>query len=65
MSVRVEHRRSPGKHRPRITSLPTTQLGWWAVGLAGAFFPFVFAAAILPIGAAIGFVCGLAGGVAA
>jgi hypothetical protein len=35
------------------------------VGLAAAFFPFVFAAAVLPRGAAIGLVSGLAGGVAA
>jgi hypothetical protein len=65
LSIRVEHRGSPVKHRPRITFLPTTHLGWWAVGLAAAFFPFVFAAAVVPTGAAIGFVCGLAGGVAA
>jgi hypothetical protein len=65
MNVRVEHGGSPVKYRPRITFLPTTHLGWWAVGLAAAFFPFVFAAAVVPRGAAIGFVCGLAGGVAA
>jgi hypothetical protein len=65
MSVRVEHRGSPVKHRPRITFLPTTPLGWWAIGLATAFLPFVFAAAVVPRGAAIGLVCGLAGGVTA
>jgi hypothetical protein len=65
MSVRVEHHASPAEHRPRITFLPTTHLGWWAVGLAAAFLPFVFAAAVVPRGAAIGFVCGLAGGVTA
>jgi hypothetical protein len=65
MSVRAEHRRSPVEHRPRLTFLPTTQLGWWAVGLAATFFPFVFVAAVLPRGAAIGFVSALAGGVAA
>ena len=65
MSVRLEHHGSGVKHRPRITVLPTTHLGWWAVGLAAAFFPLVFAAAVVPRGAAIGFVCGLAGGVAA
>ena len=64
MSVRVEHR-SPVKHRPRITLLPTTALGWWTVGLGTAFLPFVFAAAVVPRGAAIGLVCGLAGGVTA
>ena len=65
MSVRVERYGSPAKHRPRITFLPATHLGWWAVGLAAAFFPFVFAAAVVPRGAALGFVCGLAGGVTA
>lgn len=65
MSVRVERHGSPVKHRPRISFLPTGHLGWWAVGLAAAFFPFVFAAAVVPRVAAIGFVCGLAGGVAA
>jgi hypothetical protein len=42
-----------------------TNLGWWAVGLAVAFFPFVFAAAVMPRAAALGFVCGVAGGLAA
>ncbi|HEX7255178.1 MAG TPA: hypothetical protein VF236_04560 [Gaiellaceae bacterium] len=64
MSVRAEH---PGSrsHRPRITILPTTDLGWWAVGLAAAFFPLVFVGALVPRGIALGFVCGLAGGVTA
>lgn len=35
------------------------------LGLAAAFFPLVFAAAVVPRGAALGFVFGLAGGVAA
>ena len=65
MGVRVEHPGSPVKRGPRITVLPTTRLGWWAVGLAAAFFPLVFAAGVVPRGAALGFVCGLAGGVAA
>ena len=56
---------SPVKRRPRMTVVPTTALGWWAVGLSAAFFPFVFAAALVPSAAALGFVCGLAGGVAA
>ena len=63
MGVGVEQ--SPVKHRPRITVVPATALGWWAVGLAAAFFPLVFAAALVPSAAALGFVCGLAGGVAA
>jgi hypothetical protein len=65
MSVRAEHHGSPVKHRPRITFLPTTNLGWWGVGLAAAFLPFVFAATVVPRGAAVGFICGLAGGVTA
>jgi hypothetical protein len=64
MSVRAEHPRSPVKHRRR-TILPTTNLGRWAVGLATAFFPLVFAAAVVPRVAALGFICGLTGGVAA
>ena len=65
MSVRAEHPGSPVEHRPRTTILPTTKLGRWAVGLAAAFLPLVFAAAVVPRGAALGFVCGLAGGVVA
>jgi hypothetical protein len=45
--------------------LPTTRLGWWAAGLAAAFLPLVFAASVVPRGAAVGLVCGLVGGVAA
>jgi hypothetical protein len=51
------------RNRPRISILPTTRLGRWAVGLAAAFLPLVFAAAVVPRGAPLGFVCGLAGGV--
>ena len=65
MSVRPEHPRSPVGRRPRISLLPTSVLGWWAVGLAATFFPLVFAAPLVPIGAALGFVCGFAAGVAA
>lgn len=65
MSVRAEQPGSPLKHSRRITVLPATNLGWWAVGLAGAFFPLVFAASVVPRAAALGFVCGLAGGIAA
>jgi hypothetical protein len=56
---------SPVKHRPRITIVPTTNLGRWAVGFTLAFFPLVFAAAVVPRGAALGLVCGLASGVVA
>ena len=65
MTAGAEHRGSPVEHRPRISVLPTTHLGWWAVGLATGFFVLVFAATVVPRGAALGFVCGLAGGVAA
>ena len=65
MSVRAEHSGSPVERRPRIIFLPTTTLGWWGVGLAAAFLPFVFAAAVVPRGAAVGLICGLAGGVVA
>jgi hypothetical protein len=58
MSVHVEHPR-------RLTILPTTQRGWWAVGLAAVFLPLVFAAGIVPLAAAIGLLCGLGGGLAA
>jgi hypothetical protein len=44
---------------------PTTDLGWWAVGLAVAFFPLVFGAALLPRSAALAFVSGLGGGLLA
>jgi hypothetical protein len=64
VSVGAEHPGRPVRH-PRIPILPTTHLGRWAVGLAAAFFPLVFAAAVVPRGAALGFVCGLAGGAAA
>jgi hypothetical protein len=62
MGVGVEHRGAPVEHRPRITTLPTTKLGWWAVGLTAAFFPLVFTAAVVPRAAALGLVCGLMGG---
>ena len=52
VSVGAEHPRSPVGRRPRITILPTTNLGRWAVGLAVAFFPFVFAAAVAERGSA-------------
>jgi hypothetical protein len=58
MSVHVEHRR-------RLTILPATHLGWWAVGLAAAFLPLVFAAGVVPLAAAIGLLCALGGGLAA
>ena len=65
MGVRSEHPRSPVGRRPRINLLPTTALGRWAVGLAIVFFPLVFAADLVPRGAALGVVCGVAAGVAA
>lgn len=65
MTVGAERPGSPVEHRSRVVVLPTTHLGWWAVGLAAGFFALVFAATAVPRGAALGFVCGLAGGVAA
>jgi hypothetical protein len=65
MTVGSERPGSPVVHHPRISMLPTTHLGWWAVGLAMSFSALVFAATVVPRGAALGFVCGLAGGVAA
>jgi hypothetical protein len=65
MGVRAEQHGSPVKNRPRITILPATHLGWWAVGLTAAFFLLVFAATVVPRGAALGFFSGLAGGIIA
>ena len=65
MGAGADDLRSEGNHRPRITILPTTDLGRWAIGLGAAFFLLVLAAAAVPRGAALGFVCALAGGVAA
>jgi hypothetical protein len=55
----------PAAREPRITILPTTPLGRWAGWLAVSFFVFVFAAPLVPRAAALGFVLGFAGGVAA
>jgi hypothetical protein len=65
MSVRVEHPGPPVKRGPRFAVVPTTKLGWLAVGLAAVFFPLVFAAGVVPPVAALGVVCALAGGAAA
>jgi len=65
MSIAAQHKGSPVNPRPRTAILPTTTLGRWAVGLAIAFFPLVFAAGVVPRAAALGFLCGLAGGVGA
>lgn len=65
MSIGAQHQGTPVKHRARLAILPTTSLGRWAVGLAIVFFPLVFAAGVVPRAAALGFFCGLAGGVGA
>ena len=65
MSVNIEHGARPARHRRRITILPTTRRGWWAVGLSTSFLPLVFAGAVVPLAAAVGILCGLGGGVAA
>ena len=62
MSVGLERPGTSVKHRPPISILPTTKLGWWDAGLAAAFLPLMFTAAVVPRGAALGFVCGLTGG---
>jgi hypothetical protein len=45
--------------------IPHTKLGWWAVGLAVASIVLILAWSILPGGAWLGFLCGLAGGILA
>lgn len=62
MSLGAGHTGSPVEHPARITVLPLTDLGWWAVGFAAAFIPLVFAAAVVPRAALLGFACGLGGG---
>ena len=42
---------------------PATRLGWWAIGLAVASIVGILAWSILPGGAWLGFLCGLAGGI--
>ena len=44
---------------------PHTKLGWWAVGLAAASIVLMLAWSILPGGAMLSFLCGLAGGIIA
>ena len=44
---------------------PTTRLGWWAIGLAVASFVLMLAWSILPGGAGLSFLCGLASGIIA
>jgi hypothetical protein len=43
---------------------PTTKLGRWSLVLAAGFFFFNFLWRVLPGGASLAFVCGIAGGVA-
>lgn len=59
------HPDAPAEHHRRITILPTTTLGWWAVGLSAGFWAFVAAATVVPRGAGLAFLLGLAGAVAA
>lgn len=54
--------RLPSRKR-RLAMLPSTRLGWWAVGLAAAFFPLVVMWTIVPRGAALGMLSAIAGGV--
>ena len=62
MTVKAERPREPIQHGPANPILPTSVLGRWAVGLAAAFFPLVFSAGLVPLAAALGIVCGVAGG---
>ena len=55
----------PERGNSRVTVLPTTVLGWRAIGLAVIGIVLVLAWTIVPRGAAFGFACGIAGGVAA
>jgi hypothetical protein len=64
MSMGLHPRASAEAHR-RITILPTTTLGWWSVGLSAGFWAFVAAATVVPRGAGLAFLLGLAGAVAA
>lgn len=50
----------------RITVLPTTRIGWWAVGLAVANVVLVLAWTLMgPLGAFPGFLCGVLAGILA
>lgn len=53
----------PTRKAPRVSILPATTLGGWAVGLALAGVVGVLTWSVLPLGASLGFACGLAGGV--
>jgi hypothetical protein len=55
----------PESGRRRVTVLPTTVLGWRAIGLAACGIVLVSTWAIVPRGAALGFALAVAGGVAA
>ena len=52
------------EHR-RIPLLPATRLGWWAVALALVYVVGMSAWALVPRGAALGLLAGVAGGVVA
>ena len=47
----------------KFWALPATRLGWWAVGLAVASVAGILGWSVLPGGAGLGFLCGLAGGI--
>jgi hypothetical protein len=44
---------------------PHTKLGWWAVGLAATSIVLLLTWSILPGGAWLSFLCGIAGGIIA
>ncbi len=62
MSSGAVDQRLSAKKRRGLTILPRTRLGWWAVGLAAAFFPLVLAWTVVPGGAALGMLSALVGG---
>ena len=64
MGMGAPHPGAPPTHRLELTTLPTTLLGWWSIGLSAGFWAFVLAATVVPRGAALGFALGLAGAVA-
>lgn len=66
METGVARQRVPAKKPRHLATLPTTQLGWWAVGLAAANVVLVLGWRLMgPLGAFPGFVFGLSGGVVA
>jgi hypothetical protein len=62
MRASAGHPRSRRRGGPRPPLLPTTALGRWAAALGAASVPLLLGATAVPRGAALGLVCGIAGG---